>query len=219
VTTQMPMIGYAVSLTNRALGLELFGSPQEVLEQLRARGLIAGEVARLRETVLGYKKVLKAHPQMEFSGGPHAEAVLLLLDAIHRSDPTEAASIVADDPALLTDAHDGAYIPLLAAVWAGRLEVVQLLLANDATVDGTTHFGMTPLHWAAAGGYSAIAARLLEAGADAKRVSWFYAMPQDLALLNGRSETARLLAERSRIAPEMFSVEHLLTRLGWGART
>jgi hypothetical protein len=97
------MIGYAVSLTNRALGLELFGSPQEVLEQLQARGLIPGEVATRRETVLSYKKVFKAHPQMEFSGGPHAEAVLLLLDAIHRSDPAGAASILADDPALLTD--------------------------------------------------------------------------------------------------------------------
>jgi hypothetical protein len=211
------MIGYAVSLTNRALGLELFGSPQEVLEQLQARGLLPEEVATHRETVLSYKKVFKAHPQMEFSGGPHAEAVLLLLDAIHRADPSAAASIVADDPALLTDAHDGAYIPLLAAVWAGRLEVVQLLLANDASVDGTTHFGMTPLHWAAAGGYSAIAVRLLEGGADAKRVSWFYALPQDLALLNARSETAQLISERSGIAPEMFSVERLLTRLGWRA--
>lgn len=209
------MIGYAVSLTNRALGLDVFGSPREVLEQVRSRGLVPGDAAAQPETVVSYKKVLEAQPQLKFSGGPHAEAVLLLVGAILESDLQGAASILAGDPALLTDTHDGAHVPLLAAAWAGHLDAVILLLANGANVDGATHFGMTPLHWAAVQGHCEIAARLLDGGADATRLSWFLVWPQDLASLNDRSETARMIAERSRMPLESFSVERLLTRLGW----
>src|SRR5687767_12714486 len=103
-----PMIGYAFSFRNRALGVDFFGSPHEILEQVRARGLTPADLAAHRETEISSMEVFKDQPEMKFSGGPHAEAILLLLDALARSDLESATSIVARDPAVLTGAHDGA---------------------------------------------------------------------------------------------------------------
>jgi hypothetical protein len=209
-----PMIGHALSFKNRALSIDFFGSPHEVLEQIQARGLAPAELAARRQSKISYMEVFKDQPEMRFSGGAHAESVLELLDALRESDLEAAASILRRDPAALTGAHGGANVPLLAAASAGRLDAVEFLIANQASVDGTTQFDMTPLHWAAVRGHTKIAARLLDAGADGKRLSWFYTSPDELAFLNKHQETARLIAERIGTRPDLFSFRRVLTRMG-----
>ena len=61
----------------------------------------------------------------------------------------------------LRDGHDS---PLHLAVYNGRRDLVELLLARGAAVDARNHRQDTPLHWACQFGDRVIVDRLLQAG-------------------------------------------------------
>jgi ankyrin repeat protein len=88
-----------------------------------------------------------------------------------------------------------------------------LLLEAGADVDAGGEFDMTPLHWAAASGSEETVTKLLDAGADATRTSWFYLTPGELAMLNERDAAARVIARRSGLVSRGVSVAQILERM------
>ena len=48
-TAKGPLIGYAIGLENKSLQVDCFGSPYEVLEELRSRGLVFREIGHHQE--------------------------------------------------------------------------------------------------------------------------------------------------------------------------
>ena len=85
--------------------------------------------------------------------------------------------------------------PLHAAVEAGRLEIVRLLLEHDAPVDLCDTHGMTPLLLAATLGHPDISATLLAAGACWKQVAESEASAIHAAASRGFWEVVRVLIE------------------------
>jgi len=207
------LIGYAMSVKNRALLVDVFGSPYEILEYFRARRLKPLEVGAHRQTKLICYPVAKEEPELAFSGR-RSVTILRLLETIYVGDLKQAASILQRAPTLLAGRHDGAAVPLLAAAAAGIVPATRFLLAHGTKVDGTTQFEMTALHWAAARGHSAIVTLLLDAGASPDCLGWFLIRPEELALINGQAATARLIAKRARRKASSFSFEHVVARMG-----
>jgi hypothetical protein len=212
-----PILGYALSFTNPTLGVQLFGSPKEILDELHSRKLDLTAIANHPETEMEATEVLKDSPRLSFSGGPHAETMIELLDAIRESDLQKAAAVLERDPAALAAGHSGAAVPLLGAVSARRTEIARLLLRAGARVDEGGEFEMTPLHWAAALGAADLAAVLLGAGADVQRQTWFYVTAGELATINGHDAVARLIADRRDLSLTAFSVDRVLERMKYAA--
>lgn len=207
------IIGYALSLTNGPLGVQLYGSPKEILDNLQKRRLDLASLVDHRETEIEATEVLNASPQLSFSGGPHAETVVELLDSIQEADPRKAAAILARDPDAIRSADWGAGIPLLAAISAQCVEMVQLLLRSGARVDAAGQFGMTALHWAAALGAKGLVELLLDAGADARRTTWFLVTAGELGTLNSRDQVVHLITSRYGASSVVFSLDRVLERM------
>jgi len=215
--SRTPILGYALSVTNPTLGVQLFGSPKEILDELHSRKLDLTAIANHPETEIEATEVLKDSPRLSFSGGPHAETIIELLDAIRESDLQKAAAVLERDPAALAAGHSGAAVPLLGAVSARRTEIAELLLRAGARIDDGGEFEMTPLHWAAALGAADLAAVLIDAGADVQRQTWFYVTAGELATINGHDAVARLIADRSGLSVTVFSVDRVLERMKYAA--
>ena len=192
-TARGPLIGYAIGLENEGYQFDCFGTPYEVLEELRARGLVFREIGQHDETGITSTEIFKAAPQMEIRGGPQAENTLELLDAIDEVDIARADRIIHRHPAALASQDDNSVVPMLAAVWVGVPDIVQLLLSNGAPVDKAGHLGMTPLHWAAAFGETQIVLQLMERGAQSNSLSWFFVTAAELAELNKHKKTVRAI--------------------------
>ncbi|MCZ8319232.1 MAG: ankyrin repeat domain-containing protein [Silanimonas sp.] len=89
--------------------------------------------------------------------------------------------------------------PLLAATrdsWHGRIDAVTMLIANGADPRRADRDGNTPLHHAARSTDPAIAAQLLDAGADLTALNGESQAPLALALASGNWRVARFLLER-----------------------
>ncbi|GAB3731586.1 ankyrin repeat domain-containing protein [Silanimonas algicola] len=98
----------------------------------------------------------------------------------------------------LNQEHAG-LTPLLAATrdsWHGRIDAVTMLLANGADPRRADRDGNTPLHHAARSTDPAIAAQLLDAGADLHALNGEAQPPLALALASGNWRVARFLLER-----------------------
>ncbi len=184
-----PLIGYALEFKNRSLGFEHFGSPQEIVEVVRELGLSLPDLVNHRDTGIRSVEVFKVAPDISFSGGEHADTILEILEALDDRDLGRVASALSDDPSALTAKGAAGAIPLLAAVAAGSVDAVKLLLKAGAKVDNVAHLGMAPLHWAAAFGNCEVVTALLGAGANGQRYSWFFVTPRELAGLNGAQDT------------------------------
>ena len=116
------------------------------------------------------------------SRSPEFSNTVLLYAAIHRGDTAAAAHLVEEHPALVeveeTWAVDegraaglawpGRATPLIRAAEAGHLDIVDVLLDAGAAVNGQCkcETGESALWAAVANGRAAVAARLLQAGAD-----------------------------------------------------
>ena len=90
--------------------------------------------------------------------------------------------------------------PLHAAVGAGRLEIVRLLLEHLAPVDPCNQDGMTPLLAAAQLGHPDITSTLLAAGANSGAKCDAEASAMHAAASRGFDEVVRVLIE-ARILP------------------
>lgn len=84
---------------------------------------------------------------------------------------------------------------LHAAVVAGSLEDVDLLLRSGALVNAIGDLGSTPLHYAASRGLSEIIRKLLQSGADRNIRNEFGQTAADLASLMKRREASKMLRE------------------------
>jgi hypothetical protein len=207
------LIGYALLVTNPRLRLKCVGSPREVLDAIRSRHLDPTDAIAAPDTEIQAAEVFKEEPELAFEGGPHAQAIIELLEAIRKCDPDGVASVLRAAPDPLSLARSGPSVLLTAAVAFGNAEILELLLARGANPSGTTQFGMTPLHWAAALGNTTATVNLLRAGADVSRLSWFYVTAYELANINGRLTTERAIAERLDGPTTPYSLERMIARM------
>lgn len=208
------ILGYAFSFTNETLGLDYEGLGFEIVAQMRDDGQDPSFIANHMDTAIAVSEVLQEQPVLEFSGGPHAEAVMELLDALVDGDHDSAQRVLDGDPAILSGEHDGAGIPLLAEVFAGRVDNVRFLLAQGADVNRVGHRNMSPLHWSSARGDVGTNRELLDAGASVSALNLLYATPRDLAGLNGHKELAPDLVAADIGAPKSSHIETVLAKMG-----
>ena len=85
--------------------------------------------------------------------------------------------------------------PLHEAAANGHVEVVQLLLDNDAEVNIKTEGSATPLHYASRGGHVDVMRVLLEAGANVAERGTGCGTPLQWAAADGHLKAAELLLE------------------------
>jgi ankyrin repeat protein len=146
--------------------------------------------------------------------------------AIERGDAARVEALLREDPGLLHARNERGDSVLLTAVYCGRRELLERLLALGAGVSlheaaalglvdrarahldadpggisAHSHDGWTPLHLAAFFGHRELAAFLLDRGADvnARSTSERFAKsntPLHAAAANRQVEVARLLVER-----------------------
>lgn len=93
----------------------------------------------------------------------------------------------------------GGLTPLIAATrdsWSGRIDAVQTLLTNGARTDVADASGDTPLHHAARTRDPIVAAMLLDAGADVRRINDEGLTPLGVACRAGNEAVVRLLLDR-----------------------
>ena len=103
--------------------------------------------------------------------------------------------------------------PLLAATrdsWHGRIDAVTMLLANGADPRQSDRDGNTPLHHAARSTDPAVAAQLLDAGAELAALNAEGQSPLAMALLSGNARMARFLLERGARPEQPGAVPALL---------
>lgn len=92
------------------------------------------------------------------------------------------------------------------------LSALERLLQETPAIDALDARGFTPLHHAAARGYSQLAGRLLRAGADRQLRDNLGRSAYDFAVMGGFSETANLLQDR----PERVDIASLLIKKDQG---
>ena len=89
-----------------------------------------------------------------------------LHQAIQQGAALRAARLIAACPSLRTHVDSRGRSPLFLALAAGRMEVIDAILAAGISLTASDHAGQYPLHEAVSRGNSLLVARLLEAGAD-----------------------------------------------------
>lgn len=208
-----PLIGYALEISNRSLEFQCFASPHEVLEAVRAQRLDFRNLVNHTDTGIKTVEIFKVAPKVEFSGGPHAETTLEILEAIDEKDLKRLALLVRHDPAALTEDEERGVVPLLTAVSSGDVAAVRILLSGGAEADRASHLGMTPLHWAAALGEIQVVDALLEAGASAQRLSWFFVAANELAALNKNREAERAFRRHGIDETAAYTPKLVLSRM------
>lgn len=201
------------------MGLKLVGTPRELLASLHELGFSPEHVFKHGDTGIRSTEVFKTAPDLEILGGPHAETIVDLIEALDERDFARAARVIRHDPVALSPQHDNSAVPLLSSLYSGDLAAVRFLLEHRARADQESQLGMTPLHWAAALGEDDIARELLKAGANAKRLSWFLVTPEELALLNHRRDTQLVIMELTGKHTRKLTAKDIIARMksgrGW----
>jgi hypothetical protein len=133
-------------------------------------------------------------------------------DAAVAGDLAKVKTLLKENPELISSEDNHGWTPLHCAVKNGRIDIVELLLANKANVharykDLVTPFGVirgyAPLHIAASNGHKDIAELLLTHGADINAKDKDGRTPLHLAAQNGRKEAAALLLSKGADANAM----------------
>jgi hypothetical protein len=207
------IVGFAFAVKNQHRGVDLYGSPKEVVDAIRERGMTPSDLLREEATQIDATEVLCRSPRHTFSGGEHASTIMELLECIRMSDTAAARDLLTGDPMAFSSGEASAAVPLLAAVSSGSAELVRLLLEAGAGPDGTGQFEMTPLHWAAVSNARGVAELLVNAGADKSRMSWFYLTPGELASINGSESVAALLAEPAGKSDSSAPLDRVVDRM------
>lgn len=213
---QAPFVGYGFEIKNEQLGIQGFGSPREVMNEVALHGLSFDVFADHPATSIGARKVYKSEPELAFSGGPHAEAILELMTALDAHDFEAAENVLAHHSKLAREREESIAVPVLGAIAARDVAVARFLAERRVGLDVASHFGMTPLHWAAAMGVAEITRLLVESGAERTSYSWFLVTPAELALLNGWGSIAAMIAEGLPLGPEKPNARVILGRMRRG---
>jgi hypothetical protein len=198
---ESPVIGFALRLTNQALGMEYDGWPHSIAEEMKRRGHDPVALARELETEIAITE-LRGVPAWNLKGEPgdRAAVVMQLMAALEDRAYDEARSLLGQHPATLKSDAAWASFPLLASACAGDLDAVELLLAHEARLDASDDLEMTALHWSAACGLSAMTARLLEQGANKAALSVLLVTPGELAILNEHSGVSRMFGPQIAVS-------------------
>ncbi|MGH9347805.1 MAG: ankyrin repeat domain-containing protein [Vicinamibacterales bacterium] len=77
------------------------------------------------------------------------EEIKMLLEAISENDGATARDLLARQPALVHAADENGKTPLHMAGEKNNVELMELLLSLGADLQRETHWGMTPIQWAA----------------------------------------------------------------------
>jgi ankyrin repeat protein len=206
-------LGFGLGLVNKALDLKWYGTPVEILATLSRIPLSFSVAHRHKETVLSYFVMYQDFPLFEWHGGPNAEALFELLDAVHASDLPTMRKVLRRNPQLLSPETSGSHVPLLTAVLAGNLDQVGLLTPDPLSANLSGHLGLTALHWAASLGNAALVSLLLSRGADPNVRSWFLLSPAEQARLNRARSTSRLLRCKGFPLTERGRFELVVSRM------
>lgn len=135
-----------------------------------------------------------------------------ILRAIRRDDQEGLESIISRRPEEREARGHMGRRPLHAAAERGNIEMVRLLLAVGADVNGRRDREDTPLFWAPS---AAIADCLLEAGADLHAKDWSGREPVHWAAQHGRPDVLELLISRGCAVDT--GCKHKHTPLHWAA--
>jgi hypothetical protein len=187
-------IGYAFQFTSAQLKFDFFGSPFEILQQMKQANIEPKYAASHTTVQISTRSVHKDGRVGKFSGGPNAHGLMQLLDTTVAKKWDAAKQVLDQYPTLLTTEDETASIPLCINAALGQLETVEFLIANGAPVNGAGKLGMAPLHWAAVHNQPSIAKVLMNGGADFSLRNWFFLTPANLSYKNGHLEVLRLLA-------------------------
>ena len=207
------IIGFGFSFENRELGIKCFGSPTELLEELARSGLDLATFEAHPATGIKARRIYKLFPELEFSGGADAEAILAVMEAFDVRNYDAANRILIHSRGLTESTEWAVGILLLSSVASGDIRAVQLLARAGIELGIQTHLGMTSLHWAAALGNAEIARVLLENGASSEVTSWFLVTPVELAIFNHHHKVERLFARKVGSTIESPSAGDILRRM------
>jgi hypothetical protein len=118
-----------------------------------------------------------------------------MLAAVLAGDAATVAALLDADSLLanLADRAPGRLSVLHHAASVGNLEVVELLLAGEASPNKRSHNGSTPLHEAALGGHLEVARALLTAGAETRATTNSGYSVLDAARVGGNLALVELL--------------------------
>ena len=126
-----------------------------------------------------------------------------LHDTIARGELERAATLLADDPALLESRSFDDKTPLFYAVVNARPDAVEWLLQQGADMHARDESGLTPLHVAAALNRRPEGRHLMRAGADTNARDAFGNTPLHAAALHGSARVLNdLLRARADVSVE-----------------
>ncbi|KAK0124782.1 hypothetical protein ONS96_008663 [Cadophora gregata f. sp. sojae] len=134
------------------------------------------------------RKLLSAHP------APHLN--LSVDDCTYKQTAVSSGKILHFNVELVNTADQRDWTPLHWASWRGQLEVVKLLLENNADIQVTDKNGDTPLHEASSAGRVEVIKLLLEKMADVQAVNNYRRTPLHEASSAGSIDVVKLLLEK-----------------------
>ena len=207
-------LGYALAFSNDEIGLDIFGSPKEIVEEIKQRGLDVNEVAQLPSTIIDAQKVRQDTPVLQFKGGPFAEPMMQLLDSLSVKDIESAETILSNAPGIFNENNISASVPMIAYSALGDLDAVKFLIDHKSSPNLPGHMGMTPLHWAAGKGYVDVADLLITHAANPTALGWFLLTPAEVASINGHSDLAQKLKDYGSDYYEQEKWMGFLQRMG-----
>ncbi len=194
-------LGCELSYCNPDLGLEVSGTPKEIVDEFHRLGINLDEISRLLNTIIVAYPVIQKNPYLEIPDGPQGENLTQLLDLLEAREFKTAERLLRDKPTVLAEDFEGASIPLIAYATKGDVEIVDFLLNHGALPNLPGYFALTPLHWAAAGGHADVVVSLISAGADPIALGWLLHTPAETAALNGYQEIAETIRQS---CPEFY---------------
>jgi hypothetical protein len=209
-------IGWLITVRHADLGVDMVGSPYQVLKDLERIDRTFHELSEALPTEIQASRVFGHGTRFNMSPGPHVPLWMKLMEYLDASDYKASEKLLASDPTLIAGDHDAAPIPLLGFASLGRADTVKFLVEHGAPINRPRPLGlgMTPLHWAAAGGHRDAVSVLIDSAADAGLRNWHFHSAADLAHLNGHPGIAETLSDYKPGLPEMRTLQSVLEKMG-----
>jgi ankyrin repeat protein len=116
-------------------------------------------------------------------------------ETIEQSDSAAVAAMLDSNPALLGDRLPNGKTPLHTAAYAGKIDIVRLLIDRGADLNAATTAGSVPLHGAAINGHEAVIRLLVEKGAEVNVTNQGGYTPLTNAAIFGNVATIKFLLD------------------------